>query len=154
MIAVSDFEDRVRALPRRHIDALRWFKDRAGSTVRWDELSAGPIRLVCAPKGIYKPAWSDYALSIRQTLSSEYPDQAPVVDDDGRWTYRYYQETLDPANRDLEYTNRALMKNHAEDVPVGVLLQRIAKPKAVYEVLGLGVLERWTDGYFPVRELR
>jgi len=106
--------------------------------------------LVTRPKGIYKPAGLEYALSIRITLDSQYPDGEIETRADGSWFLSYHQERSDPAQRDREYANKALMACIHDAVPVGVLRQRpgpkSARPQ--YDVLGLAVPVDWRDGYF------
>jgi hypothetical protein len=146
-------ERALSKLPDQHARALRWFAERAGETVGWPGALDDGTLLVCRPKGIYKPRWSEYALSIRQSLSSPYPDEAPHVGGSEPWTYRYFQESLAPGDRDAQFTNVALVRNHEDGVPVGVLIQVRAKPTPAYEVLGLGTVGKWEDGYFPITEL-
>ncbi|MET0527522.1 MAG: HNH endonuclease [Microvirga sp.] len=99
-------------------------------------------------KGIHKPAGWKHALSVRQTLGGPYADRDPEVAPDGTWSYRYYQEGANPADRDRYFTNRALMANWSDGVPIGVCRQIRGKPEPLYEVLGLAKVLRWEDGYF------
>ena len=47
------------------------------------------------------------------------------------------------------FTNRGLMRCRADRVPVGVLLERAPTGRrSQYEVLGLALPVRWSDGYF------
>ena len=91
--------------------------------------------------GIYKPAWSDYALSIVMKLESPYEKMDEVVFlDDGRWLMTY-----SPRAGGLDLSdNRAVMKCMKERVPVGVLLQLTSKADrqhgSTYQVLGLGLV--------------
>jgi hypothetical protein len=80
-------------------------------------------------------------------LSRPYPDEKPVRKSDGSWTYKYYQENLDPEARDREYTNVGLLKCICDDVPVGVLRQ-VARTPSCYEVLGTAFVGKWKKGYF------
>ena len=60
----------------RHTAALTWFQENAGTTQGWpgsisyrsDDGASDPLLLANQPKGIYKPKWSQYALSVRQSL--------------------------------------------------------------------------------------
>jgi hypothetical protein len=81
----------------------------------------GELRLAARAKGIYKPAELDHAVSIRINVGSPYADGVPVPTGDGGWLLSYHQEGTDPADRDRQYTNRALMRCIADQVPVGVL---------------------------------
>jgi hypothetical protein len=102
---------------------------------------------VTKAKGIYKPIWSKYALSVRHSLGSPYPDLEPVLHDDGTWSYAYYQEGLRVENRDDEFTNRALLQCAVDNVPVAVLRQLSERP-ASYFVFGLALVAGWGNGYF------
>ena len=77
---------RLAPLPARHRAALQWFIDHAGEDHGWPKPLAGgdgETLLVSKAKGIYKPGWSKYALSVRQSLGGRYPDREPVVRADG-----------------------------------------------------------------------
>ena len=50
-------------------------------------------------KGIYKPHYMEYALSVRQTLKSHYADKAVQRRPDSSWVYPYFQEN--PAQRSV-----------------------------------------------------
>jgi putative restriction endonuclease len=131
--------------------ALRWFRDNTGRTVAWSEIQAhaeNGARLVTQAKGIYKPQYMEYALSVRQTLDSPYADKEVQRRLDGSWVYPYFQENQDPRQRDKEATNRGLMKCMADGVPVGVLLQTKPKPGVEYFVIGLATVSEWRNGYF------
>ncbi len=104
--------------------------------------------MVKQAKGIYKPHYTDYALSIRQTLKSPYADKEVDWRPDGTWVYSYFQENANPEDRDTEATNRGLMKCMEDGVPVGVLLQTKPKPGVEYHVLGLATVSDWENGYF------
>lgn len=139
---------RLGILTARHREALEWFLNLTGRVVPWpDPLPDGTL-LVTKAKGIYKPEWSEYALSVRQTLGGPYPDKDPVVRPDGTWLYAYFQENDDPNARDQEYTNRALMACLRDRVPVGVMRQVSPKPNVRYRVLGLALVTSWDGGYF------
>jgi hypothetical protein len=110
-------------------------------------LSDGTI-LATRAKGIYKPNWTKYALSVRQTLNSPYHDSAPSIRPDGTWSYSYYQENSNPMDRDLAYTNRALLACYEDRIPVGVMRQISIKPQVRYHVVGLALVTKWEAGYF------
>lgn len=127
----------------RHRRALRWFADRAGSTTPWpDPLPDGTL-LVCRPKGIYKPGWSDYALSVRHGMGGEYSDKDPEPLPGGGWRYRYYEGSIDPQARDEEYANKGLVKCMRDSVPVGVVRKVSVGAVLLYEVLGLAKVVGW-----------
>jgi len=104
--------------------------------------------LVSKAKGIYKPSWTKYALSVRQSLDGPYADREPVTREDGSWSYLYFQENPDPNRRDAEYTNLGLMECHNDQVPVGVIRQIRRKPASQYIVLGVAMVSGWEEGYF------
>lgn len=138
----------LSVLPPRHQKALRWFADAAGTVQRWPAPLDDETLLVTKAKGIYKPEWSKYALSVRQTIGGPYPDKEPLIRADGTWLYAYYQEGDFPQNRDREFTNRALMKCLEDKVPIGVMRQVRANPHVEYHVLGLALVTGWDGGYF------
>lgn len=144
-------EELLVKLPERHRDALIWFAENAGTDQPWPKVLRNPkgeTLLASKAKGIYKPSWSTYALSVRQSLDGPYPDQEPIVRPDGTWLYSYFQENKDPSARDDEYTNRGLIACWRDRVPVGVMRQVIGKPIPRYRILGLAMVSGWDGGYF------
>lgn len=131
-----------------HHRQLEWFLDRAHSLVYWPKPLADGSRLVTKAKGIYKPRGQPYVVSVYQTLNSPYRDRDPVFAPDGGWFYEYHQEGHDPANRDSEYTNRALMYCWEHGVPVGVMRQESLTPHSRYRVLGVAYVTDWDAGWF------
>jgi hypothetical protein len=137
-----------------HRRRLAWFEEHAGQVSSFPEPLEGGLRLVAMPKGIYKPRGLEYALSVRINLGSLYADGVPVPAAGGGWLLSYHQENADPADRDREYTNRGLMRCINDRVPVGVLLERAPSGRrSQYEVLGLALPVRWSDGYFFLESL-
>jgi hypothetical protein len=135
-------------LPIQHLKALRWFFDHTGKVEGWlAPLSDGTL-LASKAKGIYKPKWSKYALSVRESLKGPYPDVKPKKRKDGTWFYRYYQEQKELSARDKLFTNKALMECWKDRVPVGVFWQVSSKPNVKYRVLGLALVSSWEAGYF------
>lgn len=144
-------QDLLARLPARHRQALEWYRVHAGTEQPWPSGVAGTdgtILLATRAKGIYKPNWSDYALSARQVLKSRYPEKGPEFRKDGTWIYGYFQENDDPEARDSMFTNRALMRCWKDSVPIGVMRQTSPKPVVRYEVLGLALVTGWDGGYF------
>lgn len=137
-------------LSEDHREALDWFHDRAGVELSWPEPRPSGIFLVNKAKGIHKPAEFKYALSIRQSLKGPYQDHDIQIGSDGKWSYRYFQEGKNPAERDKHFTNRALMQNIADNVPVGVMLQTKEKPDPRYKIIGLAQVTGWEQGYFTL----
>lgn len=91
--------------------------------------------------GIYKPAWSEYALSIVIKIESPYEHKDEVLFlDDGRWLMTY-----SPRAGGLQIAdNRALVKCMDERVPIAVFRQLSDKTDrkrgSTYQVLGLGLV--------------
>ncbi|AQG99031.1 HNH endonuclease [Burkholderia sp. KK1] len=143
----------LKRLAPAHRAALQWFQDFEGQEVEWPKPLPDGTFIVNKAKGIHKPKGIDYAVSVRQSLNSPYADHEPIIDSDGSWTYRYFQEQLDPAQRDRQFTNRGLMACMNDGVPVGVLRQVKLKPQPRYRVLGLALVTHWRDGYFEFRSV-
>ncbi len=103
----------LERLGGEHRAALEWFGANRGKIIPWSEIKGHTekgARLVNQAKGIYKPHYTDYALSIRQTLKSPYADKEVDWRPDGTWVYSYFQENANPEDRDKEATNRGLLK--------------------------------------------
>ena len=143
-----DLKSSLNALEDRHRAALNWFHNHRGEEQGWPEPLPDGTLLVTKPKGIYKPKWTRYALSVRQSLTGEYPDRDPEVREDGTWSYEYFQENPDPGQRDSHFTNLGLVDCMKDDVPIGVFRQVSTKPSSRYQVLGLAAVVDWQDGYF------
>lgn len=146
---ISDILGKLSArLPANHIAALRWFEAHAGEVARWPSPLPDGTLLASKAKGIYKPAWSPYALSVRQSLESPYPDREIQELSDGLWRYRYFQENLDLDATTAEFTNVGLLNCYRDLVPVGVMLQVRPKPDSRYLIKGLAMVNGWEQGYF------
>lgn len=133
-----------------HCLALSWFQERTGENIAWPEPLAG-LFLMNKAKGIHKPAGWAHALSVRQSLGSPYADGEVAELPDGDWTYDYFQEGYDPGSRDTDFTNRAMMRNIKDGVPVAVIRQISVKPASRYRILGLASVSGWRGGYFLLR---
>jgi hypothetical protein len=145
MVQLSDL---LARLPERHRLALQWFVANHETEVPWPAPLENATKLASKAKGIYKPEWSEYALSIRQSLNSPYPDREPVIRPDGTWSYFYFQENRNPEERDTEYTNRGLFACWRDSIPIGVMRQVAKEPRARYRILGLALVAGWSEGYF------
>jgi hypothetical protein len=94
--------------------------------------------------GIYKPVWSDHALSIVIQIGSPYSQKDEVVFlDDGRWLMTY-----SPRSGGLHLPdNQALVRCMRERVPVGVFRQLTGKADrehgSTYRVLGIGLITQY-----------
>ncbi len=138
-------------LSPRHRHALEWFQRHAGTEQPWPtaiQNLEGDTLLATRAKGIYKPSWSEYALSARQVLKSRYPEIGPYFRENGTWLYGYFQENDNPDERDSEYANRGLLLCRQDSVPVGVMRQTSRKPAVRYQILGLALVAHWDAGYF------
>ena len=143
-----EIEETLSKLTERHQAALLWFVDHTGQKLSWPESLSDGTLLACKPKGIYKPKWTKYALSVRHSLGGPYSDRDPELRSDGTWSYNYFQENSDPDQRDSKFTNLGLVQCIDDVVPVGVFLQVAKRPSASYLVLGLAVVVGWDAGYF------
>ena len=143
-----DIEEMLPKLTERHQAALRWFATHAGQERSWPGSLSDRTLLASKAKGIYKPAWTKYALSVRESLGGPYSDRDPALRPDGTWSYDYYQENIDPDQRDSEYTNLGLVQCMEDGVPVGVFRQVARRPAARYRILGLAAVVGWEAGYF------
>jgi putative restriction endonuclease len=148
-----DFE-LVARISAAHARRLAWFEEHQGEMSGFPGPLADGSLLAAKAKGIYKPADLPYALSIRINLGSTYADGVPVPTPGGGWLLRYHQEGAEPADRDRMFTNRGLMQCIADRIPVGVLRELgPAAHRSRYEVLGLAVPVRWSDGFFFLESL-
>ena len=148
--AEAFLEGFLERLPEQHQRALRWYAERAETVQPWPGRLDEQTLLATKAKGIYKPKWSEYALSVRETLADRYPDREPKYRDDGTWYYLYYQESHDPTDLEKEYTNRGLLACARDHVPVGVMRQVRGKPNVRYMILGVALVKGWKDGYFEL----
>ena len=91
--------------------------------------------------GIYKPAWSTYALCIKMAPGSPYEHKDEVIFlDDGRWLMQYSPRSGGLGQSD----NRALVRCMDDRQPVGVIQQVADKVHgSAYKVLGLGLIDRY-----------
>ena len=137
----------ILRLPTQHQTALRWFLDHRGKTTPWPNALPDGTLLATRAKGIYKPAWSEYALSVRQTLEGPYADREPITRLSGSWVYLYHQEGhLNQGNQ--IFTNEALLACLRDRVPIGVMRQVSVTPMVEYGILGLALVTGWDRGYF------
>ena len=148
-----DVNSSIGQLSSRHQSALRWFMDHRDEERTWPGSMPDGTLLVSKAKGIYKPSWTNYALSVRQSLRGPYSDRDPEIRSDGTWTYHYFQENADPSQRDSQYTNRGMVDCMRDGVPVGVLRQVSPKPLPTYQILGLALVVGWEEGYFRLEGL-
>lgn len=150
---MSEVDAAIAGVTGEHRAALEWFRANKGRMVPWAEIKASRdagVGLVNSAKGIYKPAYTDFALSARTLQEGPYPDREVEHRPDGSWVVQYFQENPDPDQRDREATNRGLMLCMEQRVPIGFMAKRKPKPGVEYEILGLGLITGWDRGYFTI----
>lgn len=129
-----------------HVRCLQWFEDHVGQEVRFNDLVAGGVRLVTQFKGIFKPQWMPYVLSIRTTEQDRYTDGRVLRQGDGSWRMSYAQEEDGRFDPRKLFTNRGIEACMNDGIPIGIL--RKEHREDPYEVVGLGLPIEWTDGFF------
>lgn len=134
-------------LPEQHRRHLLWFAENEGRILGWQAIVSSDLRVANIPKGIYKPSWTKYALSAKQTLRSPYADREPTYQGSG-WSYLYYQEEQEGKNPESLPSNRAMAECIADGIPIGVLRQKTGKPNVTYQVLGLANVLGKAAGYY------
>jgi putative restriction endonuclease len=129
-----------------HVKCLRWFEDHVGQEARFNDLLADGIKLVTQYKGIFKPQWMPYVLSIRTTEQDRYSDGRIIRQDDGSWHMSYAQEESSRTDSRNLYTNRGIEACMNDGIPIGIL--RKERRQDPYEVVGLGLPIEWQDRFF------
>lgn len=126
---------------------LEWFREHNGETDIPFTLKYDGVNLLSSARGIYKPANSECARSVKETLKMKYPDRDPIYFQDGSWLYIYHQQGEDPNGFD----NVALKNNIERKIPVGVVIQTKEKGKggARYSI-GFGLPIGWIEGFFII----
>ena len=134
-------------------EQLTWLRANYGEIIESERLGR-LLQGFRSQKGIYKPSGSRHALWVRETLRSPYSDEVSGQVDrpDGSWLYRYSPEARQGRTHLSLDTNRALLQNQADGVPVGVLRQvSDARGAAAYEVLGLAYVTGFDGTHFLLR---
>ncbi|NJN98035.1 MAG: hypothetical protein HC875_30125 [Anaerolineales bacterium] len=106
--------------------------------------------------GIYKPAWSKYALCISMKQGSVYEHKDEFIFlEDGRWLMAY-----SPRKGGLQVSDNVSLINCMQDkVPVGVIAQVTAKTDkqsgSTYHILGLGIVTNYNTlhGVFEIQSV-
>lgn len=134
-----------------HNVARHWIAEKTGRYFTQEDLKRraadlGVDYLISSAKGIYKPAGSAYAFSIRHEPTGAYDDKAPESTGEGTWSILYDAEmqggVLAPSS-----TN-ALIRCVRDAMPIAVFWRHeVKKP---YEVLGLGLPLDFSDGQFLI----
>jgi hypothetical protein len=100
--------------------------------------------------GIYKPAWSKYALCISMKQGSIYEHKDEFIFlEDGRWLMTY-----SPRKGGLDISDNVALTNCMQDkIPVGVITQVTTKTnkqrRSTYQILGLGIVTE----YNPIQDV-
>ena len=138
-------------IKKDNIIALNWFIDHKGYIMQLPSdpimTNHGEFRLHTRAKGIFKPRWSKFALSIKILIDSPYNDQLKDKENDN-WTLLYNQEGDD---EDF-WTNTSLKRNMYQGFPVGVLFQ-VNEDPSLYKIFGLGKVLDYNDGKFSIESL-
>lgn len=143
-------ESLLAGLPEPFVDVLAWFEANAGRVFAKRPFDAGlGMKVTSLQKGIWKPAGVPYALSVVQTAKGVYPDEPPVFEAGGMWSYAYHQQgstAEDLRDPSRQFANAALFRNQLDGVPVGV----VVPDPGGYRVLGLAQVERYDRGLFTL----
>jgi hypothetical protein len=135
-----------------HARCLAWFEERTGTTTTMPKPIGHELFLVTQFKGIYKPKWMPYVLSIRSTPKGPYTDSSVTYNDDGSWSWRYAREENKGRSGESLFTNRALQANMDARIPVGAIYKE--KERSPYLVLGLGIPTEFEQSYFLFESYR
>jgi hypothetical protein len=133
-----------------HADlALDWFRSNAGTESPFPPPLPNGDFLATKAKGIYKPANSDFALSIRTQVNSKYLDGVFVSIFDTGWAFAYHQETDKRLGINL-FTNKAIDQNIIHHRPLGVLqeIPSDKKSNVKYFVHGLAIPIHKSGNYY------
>ncbi|MCC4790053.1 HNH endonuclease [Vibrio splendidus] len=144
----------LKSLEEWHSKRLQWAMQKQGEIVPWKDINQSDFMICSTAKGIYKPKDMPFALSVKQTLSSPYADELPVYDEDGNWSYKYYQEGEPNSKADNYATNQGLNYCKLNNIPVVVCIQEAKKPQPVtYKIVGIGRVASWKDGIFTIQSI-
>lgn len=141
-----DAATRQRLYNEDHARCLAWFEERSGTTTSMPKPIGPDLYLVTQFKGIYKPKWMPYVLSVRSSPKGPYQDSAVTYNKDGNWSFRYAREENKGRSGDSLFTNKALQACMDDRIPVGVLYKE--RERAPYLVLGLGLPAKFEESYF------
>jgi len=135
-----------------HNTARHWVAETRGAYVTQSDLrnqadKVGVEHLFSAAKGIYKPAGSEYAFSIRHEPTGKYLDRDP--DHTGKiWSIFYDAETDSRTGAYAPSSTSALMRCIGDKMPVAVFWRH--EEGQSYENLGLGLPLEFSDGKFLI----
>ena len=158
MLDNDSFVKDMASLTPSHKLGLQWFIDNQGSTKTFPAPLADGSLLATRGKGIYKPHYTNYALSVRIQLDSQYKDGARVAIGQNGWAFAYHEEMNRRASissADNRYANRGLLDCLRDRVPVGIMrqIQKGDEGGSLYSVVGLGnVIEKY-GAYFILTDM-
>ena len=143
--------DNFPILDELHKDKLKWADKEAGNIVEWKLLN-DKSRMICSTaKGIYKPKNTDFALSVKEVLGSQYNDKKPIDNIDGSWVYDYHQEGDNIKEQDNNPQNIGIINCMNKKIPIIVCIQKSRKPDPTkYLIKGIGLVTKWEDGFFRI----
>jgi len=102
-------------------------------------------------EGIYKPKWSDHALSIASMKVNPYADKLTYLPD-GRWTIKYSAKKGGPDTA----VNTGLfncMKNREPVIVLEQLSGKTGKQGARYRLMGLGLINSYDPDIFNIHHV-
>ena len=104
-------------------------------------------------EGIYKPNWTDHALSIRIMLESEYADEITPLPDD-RWAIRYSAKK----GGEKLAINQGLficMKNKEPVIVLKQITDKYSRQGSRYRLMGLGLIDSYdpSSGTFMIHHV-
>jgi hypothetical protein len=106
-----NFFELIEKLDDFHQKQLMWAHQNKGNIVPFTQIQK--LKFVIQHKGIYKPKGWKYAISVSKRLGSNYEDGEVTYDSTGAWKVNYK-----PESNLSEFTNKALIKNQRDLVPL------------------------------------
>lgn len=139
----------LTVVPEDQKKAMEYFiKNHQAKGVKYEAKYNG-VSLHSPALGIYKPGYSDYVLSVKETLKGHYPDQPIYVAGDGKRFYLYHQQGESLSEHTTLNANIALNRNVNDKIPIGVSIQQEGKGRSgstynIYIALVIG----WVEGFY------
>ena len=127
------FDELIDFLPEEHKEKLIWFLNNKGKIIPWVDIKKD--EMATQVKGIFKPADWEYTLSVKNTLGENYSDSDLYLSSNNSWMLYYCPENDSKKGFEV-YTNKSLLNNSIDLVPIGYLHQVRQKPGAAYRVMG------------------
>ncbi|MGE7772301.1 HNH endonuclease [Viridibacillus arvi] len=146
---INNVKDLLAVVPKEQKEAMDYFiRNHQAKEVKYESKYNG-ISLHSPALGIYKPGYSDYVLSVKETLKGHYPDQPIYTAEDGKCFYLYHQQGETLEEHTTLNANVALNRNIKNKVPVGVSIQQEGKGRSgstynIYVSLVIG----WVEGFY------